>query len=873
MPRDIYKQPVGNPIQLDQVPQGQLELCFPVRPESEREDLRRTWLTVPGLVVISVTAILTQAVFFGRSPDLHHRILGPTDYLFWGIAVFLAVRRSAMGTMLAIGSALSVYLYLQIPLSLEGQGCLLAVMLGGLTWNFGRHWISLCTASPMDRRTASRLKIPWLSYLSCAALIPITGLLLSRLTESRLLPATAIVCFVAIQVTLAIRQSGTKILPLLAESLQSWLTYGNDRNVPGSLRSPAGTRPLRLVFTGLCVFVAALTCVRWADESMMEHQREHVGEVPVISIPAMLLPSELMVPGHPVGVVLLRLAEVLIALALPAVFVLATPLVLALPVLAQAAKFRQRDFRPRHWKKLIREVQNSPDPVERRSLLMARLVSDGSPLLVPRKIFGEHAHFLGASGAGKTSLGLAPWIEQTFLGEDCSIVVIDLKADTMELYAALHAAAEQRGMDCSRSISIRHVSNQARNTFGFNPLRQSYWKDLDDYTKTDILCGALGLTYGSDYGEGYYGSANSAVLYHAIRTFPDVDTFRDLADRVGYVAGNASKTELHPEIRKSGIHVHEVLKRLAAFEALNVAPNGAYSDEVVARSIDLQSVFTQPELCYFHLSATLGPGSSPEIARLVTYSLLTAATQTERRVPVYLVIDEFQRMVAHNVEYMLQLARSMGVGVILANQSMEDLKSSKTDLINAVEANCHYRQWFTVPTSKDRQRVIIGSGETCDEVVTRSQSRNNQGGMTQGVSRQEWITPRFPMNQLLQVNSNPQQSIVDVSRGDGYALYGGLPIIVESDYHITEDEYDIRKSMAWPESIPGSFVPGTGGPTGSTPAVASGTHKAAGPVISTQVIGGKSQSQGTKWANPFASLASSSSQSQTKPKSGQGKKP
>ncbi len=31
-------------------------------------------------------------------------------------------------------------------------------------------------------------------------------------------------------------------------------------------------------------------------------------------------------------------------------------------------------------------------------------------------------------------------------------------------------------------------------------------------------------------------------------------------------------------------------------------------------------------------------------------------------------------MVAANLEYVLQLARSMGVGVILANQSMEDLE-------------------------------------------------------------------------------------------------------------------------------------------------------------------------------------------------------
>lgn len=871
MPRDIYKQPVGNPIQLDLVPKGQVELCFPVRPESEPDDRRCARTTILCLVVISVGSILTQAVFFGRSPDLHHRVFGTIDYLFWGIAVFLIVRRSAIGTLLALGSALSVYLFLQIPLSLNAQCWLLATMLGGLTWNFGRHWINLCTASPMDRRTASRLKTPWQNYLSCAALMPIAGILFAGQTDSRIQPAVAIACFTVVQVTLAVRQSGTNFIPLMAEALRSWLTYGNDRNVPGSLRSPAGTRSVRLVFTGLCVFVTALTCVRWADALLMEQLRKQIGESPVISIPAMLLPTELVTPGHPLGVVLLKIGEVVIALMLPAAIVLGTPLFLAMPVLAQAATFRQREFKPRQWKKLIRDVQNSPDPVERRSLCLARLVSDGSPLLVPRKVFGEHAHFLGASGAGKTSLGLAPWIEQTFIGEECSIVVIDLKADTMELYAALDAAAQERGKLTGHPIPIRHVSNQARSTFGFNPLRQSYWKDLDDYTKTDILCGALGLTYGSDYGEGYYSSANAAVLYHAIRTFPDVDTFRELADRVSYVCKNATKAELDPEIRKSGVHVHAVLNRLAAYEALNVAPNGRYSDEAVDRAIDLQTVFTQPELCYFHLSATLGPGTSPEMARLVTYSLLTAATQTERRVPVYLVIDEFQRMVAHNVEYMLQLARSMGVGVILANQSMEDLRSSKTDLINAVEANCHYRQWFTVPTSKDRQRVITASGETCDEVISRSRSVNSQGDETVSTSRQEWVTPRFPVNQLLQVNSNPRLSIVDVSRGDGYARYGGLPIIVESDYHITEDEYAARKAMKWPNGLPGSFAPGTGSSPVTGPATVNPTS--AGPVISTEVIGGTPQRQGTHWRNPFGAMPAGSPQPQTAPKTARSRKP
>jgi hypothetical protein len=80
---------------------------------------------------------------------------------------------------------------------------------------------------------------------------------------------------------------------------------------------------------------------------------------------------------------------------------------------------------------------------------------------------------------------------------------------------------------------------------------------------------------------------------------------------------------------------------------------------------------------------------------------------------VFVVIDEFQRMVAHNVEYMLQLARSMGVGIILANQSLQDLG----ELLPAVEANCRYRQWFAVSSLDDRRRLIESSGETVEHLT------------------------------------------------------------------------------------------------------------------------------------------------------------
>ena len=273
----------------------------------------------------------------------------------------------------------------------------------------------------------------------------------------------------------------------------------------------------------------------------------------------------------------------------------------------------------------------------------------------------------------------------------------------------------------------------------------------------------MGLSYGADYGEGYYSSANAAVLHHAIKSFPDVATFRELADRVGYVMANAKRRELHPEIRKAGVHVQTVLSRLGSFEALNVAPDLGYPADVLDHAVDFQQVFTEPQLHYYHLSATLAPGSSPEIARLVTYSLLAAATQTQRQHQVYLIIDEFQRMVAKNIEYMLQLARSMGVGVILANQTMQDLRTRSANLIPAIEANCRYRQWFAVSSSDDRKRLIESSGETIDHIITNTTTYGNNSS-SESTSKQERITPRLTMNDILLASDHPLQSIVRISR-------------------------------------------------------------------------------------------------------------
>lgn len=46
-----------------------------------------------------------------------------------------------------------------------------------------------------------------------------------------------------------------------------------------------------------------------------------------------------------------------------------------------------------------------------------------------------------------------------------------------------------------------------------------------------------------------------------------------------------------------------------------------------------------------------------------------------------------------------------------------------------------------------------------------------------------------------------------VTRGAGYSQFGGMPVVVESDFHISEQEFLARKNAPWPKVGTGSFIP------------------------------------------------------------------
>jgi hypothetical protein len=681
------------------------------------------------------------------------------------------------------------------------QVIITAATLGFFVYAYGRHGSVVVTAAPVTRDVAEAFRAQ-----SNDALIGIAGMV-SLLVAATLWTGWPLLILaigaMPIMPLLIPKPEGLKssVWSVIRTSIVSWFTF-DAQPLPGLVRSPIGVATERKVLSLVCGLLVMLALSRTTfspAHAVIEFARSQ--DIPLVSGTA-------TTGMHPLPVKLLLLVVTFLSVAtMPVLITFGIAIPATVSVLLDAATRRAATSETNATQSILNELRRSTDLTERTSLYLGQVVADGSPALVPRDLLREHAHGLGDSGAGKTALFLVPLIEQLVALGDCSVVVLDLKADSLELLATLQTAAERVRNERRIAMPLKFFSNQAtKATFAFNPMTQPFWKNFDLLTRTDILCAANGLSYGTDYGAGFYSTANAAILHHAMQVFPDVRTFTELADCIGRVLTSARKQELHPEIRRAGVHVHEVIKRLKACEPLNVTSKTGHAPGVFDNAIELTRVFQEPQLLYFHLSSTLSPSGAPEIARLVNYMLLAAATQCERNVPVFLVIDEFQRIVANNLEYMLQMARSMGVGIILANQSMEDLKRGNTNLIPAIEANCRLRQWFSISSSDDQQRLVEGSGLTVDRQRGWSSSTNSNGVTTTSFSETEQVVNRITMNDVLLTSDHPFRSFLRIGRGAGYAQYGGMPVIIESQFYISEEEYLRRRAMPWPE-LPGTFVP------------------------------------------------------------------
>jgi len=437
---------------------------------------------------------------------------------------------------------------------------------------------------------------------------------------------------------------------------------------------------------------------------------------------------------------------------------------------------------------------------EKDHLWLGTSVLNDYPVLLSRKVLTEHAHIMGSTGSGKTALGLAPLITQLIRHADSSVVIIDLKGDK-----ALFTGARDEAL--GTGLPFQWFTDKFRTpTFVFNPLHQAHRARLSTYQRTDMLIGAFGLHYSRAYGEAYFSDVQNHLLFRALQHEPDCSSFVRLHE---LLRNRALYRDMDKKELRDASHIWKIVHRLASFPALNATDGDGTSKEALDHAIDLGDVFCSPRVVYFYLPAALESVAVAEIARLALYNLLTAAVGAEGKRPqVFLFIDEFQQIVSNNLEIVLRQARKFGIGMILANQALADLKTKEVDLTPIVSANTNFRQIFSANDVPHQDLIIKSSGEALYELVSVTENSLR----SDAVRTQEVVGPRLWRNDIIDFSNHPQRSLVQIDRGHGFTQFGGYPFVITSKFHISEEEYKRREDAPWPECRPHTVIPQVDGP-------------------------------------------------------------
>ncbi len=669
------------------------------------------------------------------------------------------LRWSGVAEVMAILGLTELTLVLAVPtLTSELLPLLAGFLLAWAANELSLHWVTINpsipnASQPMDSRyvflTGINLTCLWLIKTNILAT---HSLMVSLLLAGSLFVLAALLHF----------QGGHNFSKLMLHGLTAFFNYPDSAaKTPGLIASPSGAIGLRPL--PWATFLLAF-CGGWLLTSQNADPSALWGSL----LAAILLAASLMVL-----------------------------------VLVVAATPVSRESDSKKWQEAVVANSKSPLPLHRDSLYIGTVAADGSPVQVDRSLVLEHVHFLGATGSGKTSMGLIPLIEQLLLPGDASVIVIDLKGDSLELLAAMNSSVTKFKNQTGHELPLRVFTLESgTQTFGFNPFLTTGWRQLNILERTDVISNALGLNYGLGYAREFFTSCNSAPILGGNLANPDAMSLRQLHCDVERNLRSATPLAMLPEMKRSAMHAWYTLSRMAMLDAINVTGPRLDAPDVMDHQIDLATFFTNPQVAYFKLPVTTAPTTAPAIARMVAHFLLVSGKRIKRTKKVYLVIDEFQRMAAEGLDQLFQLARSLDVGLVLANQSMSDLTATNVGLASSIEANCHWRQWFSVGNQSELEALSRLFGTT--EEIRYSKTYTRQGV---AVTTREEDVARATIGNLQTFSDDPSKSILKIT-GDriGYGKYRGLPFVVDSAFHISKKEYEKRKKFGWPDDLPGMMV-------------------------------------------------------------------
>lgn len=485
---------------------------------------------------------------------------------------------------------------------------------------------------------------------------------------------------------------------------------------------------------------------------------------------------------------------------------------------------------------MYRHVTEIP---ESERLLIGRYADgeeSGNVLALPRPAFSEHAYLCGQTGSGKTSIGFLqlliqlarpykkarrdpatnqvlrdvagrpvfddlPKNPELWKQHRPPIVIFDMKGDPL-LFNTARLEAQRNGYPF-RFFSI----DGEKTSYFFNPLQSLQPRPPTEFC--ELLLNALDLEHGPGFGEGYYSGQHRTALLRAITTIQREGVpVRDWGHLLQLIKATKKRKDGLEKYVKDATELVTVIYALSFFPQMLTGERAAADVDV----IHMPRVLEDRELVYFWLPTAEYSQGVREVGKLALYALHSAAKalyESGRGRQAYVFMDEAQHLAGRNFEKLLTQARGCGLSMLLSSQYLDAFRFNKFDLRRVIMNCTRVKQYFTLSSKEELEEMMALSGERIEMLRSVTNSISVTPGLvfdkvTYGYSEtaRESRTSRFERDTVRQVNMDPMNSLLWVTRDFGTGQLAGVPRMVRSAWPLSWQDKVTRETfgqMPWPD--------------------------------------------------------------------------
>lgn len=349
----------------------------------------------------------------------------------------------------------------------------------------------------------------------------------------------------------------------------------------------------------------------------------------------------------------------------------------------------------------------------------------------------RHVHIIGSTGSGKSNL-LTHLIKQDIVNGN-GVCVIDPHGDLID--SVIGHIPEHRLKDV-----ILIDPSDTEYSIGLNLL------SAKSYNEQMVLESDLVSVFKRQSTS--WGDQMTSVLSNAINAFLESNKGGTLLDLRRFLVDTTFRNDFLKTVNDETVHTywkHEfpvlknnsiapILTRLDTF----LRPKVLRTMMMQRKGIDFDDVMNNKKILLVKLSQGLiGEQNSYLLGTLIISKLNQFAqarqqVDSDKRVPFFLYIDEFQNFITDSLSSILSGARKYGLGLVLAHQSMEQVNTKDKEVAESILSNPYTRICFRLGDSDAKKlESSFASFESYDlqnqkvgDAIVRIGQGNHDGNIT-----------------------------------------------------------------------------------------------------------------------------------------------